>query len=222
MRATLEPVRVWDLPTRAFHWLLAATIVGSLVSAKIGGNAMVWHLRFGYLVFGLLLFRLVWGVAGGRWSRFASFVPTPARVFAYLRGARGVQAGHSPLGALSVLAMLAFLAALVATGLFADDEIASTGPLSRQVSNATASLATGWHKHIGQWVILGLVALHLAAIAFYDLHLRQRLTRAMVVGDQILPAGTPASADGAGARAVALAVFAGCATLVGWVVGDAL
>lgn len=63
-------VRVWDLPTRLFHWSLAVTIVGSVVSAKIGGNAMVWHLRFGYAVLALLLFRLVWGLVGSHWSRF--------------------------------------------------------------------------------------------------------------------------------------------------------
>ena len=60
-------VRVWDLPTRLFHWALALTIVGSVVSAKIGGNAMVWHFRFGYVVFGLVAFRVLWGLVGGRW-----------------------------------------------------------------------------------------------------------------------------------------------------------
>src|ERR1700748_1789730 len=67
-------VRVWDLPTRVFHWALALCVVGSFTSGYIGGNAMAWHLRFGYAAFALLLFRLVWGFVGGRWSRFASFV----------------------------------------------------------------------------------------------------------------------------------------------------
>lgn len=210
--------RVWDLPTRVFHWLLAATIVGSLASAKIGGNAMVWHVRLGCLVFALLLFRIVWGFVGGRWSRFVSFLPTPARLRAYLRGARGLDIGHSPLGALSVFAMLAFLAAQVATGLVADDEIATTGPLNRHVSNATASLATGWHKNIGQWVIVALIGLHLAAIAFYDFGRRQRLVRAMVNGDKALPAETPVSIDSGRTRLGALAVLLGCVALVGWIV----
>jgi len=219
---TLEAVRVWDLPTRVFHWLLAATIVGSVVSAKVGGNAMVWHLRFGVLVVALLLFRLVWGFAGGRWSRFASFMPTRPRLRAFWRGERGLDIGHSPLGALSVLAMLAMLALQVATGLVADDEIATTGPWNRHVSNATAALATGWHKNIGQWTILALVGLHVAAIAFYDLRQRKRLVRAMIGGDKPLAPGTPASADGALARAAALAIFAACVALVLWLIGGEL
>ena len=128
----MQSIRVWDLPTRLFHWLLALAVVALVVSAKIGGNAMNLHLRLGYGVFALLLFRLAWGVVGGRWSRFASFVPTPARLRAYLKGHTPIdaQVGHNPLGALSVLAMLAVLSMQVGTGLLADDEIAYAGPLA--------------------------------------------------------------------------------------------
>ena len=80
MNEPLLPTRVWDLPTRVFHWVLACCVVGSVISAKIGGNAMVWHMRLGYVVFTLLAFRLVWGLIGGRWSRFASFIYSPAAV----------------------------------------------------------------------------------------------------------------------------------------------
>ncbi len=106
-------IRIWDLPTRLFHWLLAASVVALVVTAKVGGNAMVWHFRLGYVVLALLAFRLVWGLVGGRWSRFASFVPTPGRLWRYLRGssAEADSAGHSPLGALSVLALLGVLIA---------------------------------------------------------------------------------------------------------------
>ena len=99
----MSTVRIWDLPTRLFHWLLAASVVALVVTAKVGGNAMVWHFRLGYVVLALLAFRLVWGLVGGRWSRFASFVPTPGRLWRYLRGssAEAESAGHSPLGALS-------------------------------------------------------------------------------------------------------------------------
>ena len=77
-------VRVWDLPTRLFHWVLMACVIGSVISAKIGGNAMAWHFRLGYVVFTLLAFRLLWGLVGGRWSRFASFVPGPGALRRYL------------------------------------------------------------------------------------------------------------------------------------------
>ena len=61
---TAVPVRVWDLPTRIFHWLLAACVIGSAVSAQLGGNAMVWHFRLGYTICTLLVFRLLWGLVG--------------------------------------------------------------------------------------------------------------------------------------------------------------
>ena len=102
-------VRVWDLPTRLFHWTLALLVVGSIVSAHIGSNAMAWHLRFGYVVFTLLAFRILWGLVGGHWSRFASFVYAPATTLRYLRGASRADehhdVGHNPLGAFSVLGL---------------------------------------------------------------------------------------------------------------------
>ena len=85
-------VRVWDLPTRLFHWTLALTMIGSIASAKIGGNAMVWHFRFGYLVFALLAFRILWGLVGGRWSRFGSFLFSPATTWRTRRWRRGCRA----------------------------------------------------------------------------------------------------------------------------------
>ena len=92
-------VRVWDLPTRLFHWALVVCIVGLVTTAQIGGNAMEWHFRFGYSVLTLLLFRLVWGFVGGHWSRFSSFLYSPASLLRYIRGQEdGVQPlGHSPL-----------------------------------------------------------------------------------------------------------------------------
>ena len=194
----LPLVRVWDLPTRLFHWVLAITVAGSVLSAKIGGNAMVWHFRFGYVVFTLLAFRLLWGWVGGRWSRFASFVYTPGTVWRYLRGetrpGEPLEVGHNPLGSLSVLALLAVLAVQVGTGLVADDEIANLGPLNRFVSSDTGLAATGWHKGWGQWVLLALVALHIAAIVFYRVRHHKNLVLPMVTGDKHLPSGTPASA----------------------------
>jgi cytochrome b len=162
-------VRVWDLPTRLFHWLLAACVVLLVVTGYIGGDAMPWHARVGYAVLALLLFRLAWGFVGGRWSRFKSFLYRPASVLAYVGGRAHPDhlVGHNPLGAGSVFAMLLVLAAQVGTGLFADDEIAFTGPLNRFVSNATGLAATWYHKAVGQWLLIGLVVLHLAAIAWY-------------------------------------------------------
>ena len=218
-----QPVRVWDLPTRLFHWVLALTIAGSVLSAKIGGNAMVWHFRFGFVVLTLLAFRLLWGLVGGRWSRFASFFYAPGTVLRYLRGqtrpGEHHDVGHNPLGSLSVFALLAILAVQVGTGLVGDDEIANLGPLNRFVSTATALTATSWHKDWGSTLVYILVGLHVGAIVFYLWRKKVNLVRPMVLGDKALPAGTPASADGWPQRLLALGLLAACAAGVSWLVG---
>ncbi len=215
------PVRVWDFPTRAFHWALAVTVVGSVVSAKIGGNAMVWHFRFGFVVLALVAFRILWGLVGGRWSRFASFVYAPAALLRYLRGrprpGEHLEVGHSPLASLSVFALLAVLLVQLGTGLVADDEIANLGPLNRFVASETGLLATGWHKQWGQWLLIGLVTLHVAAVLYYLFVRKTNLVGPMLSGDKLLPLGTPESADTALTRGVALLLGAGAAGLAYWV-----
>ncbi len=217
-----RPTRVWDLPTRLFHWSLALAVTGSLISGKIGGDAMVWHFRFGYAVAALLLFRLTWGLVGGRWSRFSSFVYAPATLLRYLRGRRRkgehLDVGHNPLGSLSVFAVLAVLAVQVASGSVADDEIILVGPLNRFVSGDLALQATSWHNRYGQWLVFALVGLHLAAIAWYLLKKRVNLIGPMVHGDKLLLPGTPASADRAPQRIKAVLLALAAAALVTWAV----
>jgi cytochrome b len=215
-------VRIWDLPTRIFHWLLALLVVASIVTAHVGGSAMAWHLCSGYAVFALLVFRVVWGFAGGRWSRFAAFLHAPSTTWRYVRGAslphehHGV--GHNPLGGWSVVLLLVVLAAQVATGLVADDEIATNGPLFRFVSSATSSLATHWHRNVGQWAIVALASLHVMAVLFYLLKRRQNLIAPMLHGDKRLAPDVPAAIDTARSRLLALAIAAACALLVAAVV----
>jgi cytochrome b len=222
MNDALIHVRVWDLPTRIFHWLLATCVIGSIVSGRIGGNALVWHLRLGFVVFTLLAFRILWGLVGGRWSRFSSFVYAPTAIARYLRGERRadehVDVGHNPLGAFSVFALLALLAVQVGTGLFADDEIATTGPLNKFVATATGLALTKWHKLFGQWSIIALIVLHVAAVAYYLVVKKQNLVRPMISGDKALAPNVPGSADNGRTRAVAALLVALCAMLVAWVV----
>jgi cytochrome b len=215
MASSTTSVRVWDLPTRLFHWLLLAAVVGLVITGSVGGGLMVWHFRLGYTIMALLLFRIIWGLVGGRWSRFASFVRGPGTIVRYLRGQsrpeEHAEVGHNPLGALSVLGLLGVLVLQVACGLVADDEIANVGPLNRFVSSELASWATSWHKGPGKLLLLVLVGLHVAAILFYKLAKRLDLIGPMVRGDKPLPADTPASRDDLATRVLALVVFAACA-----------
>jgi cytochrome b len=188
----------------------------------MGGDAMVWHFRIGYCIFALLAFRLLWGVVGGRWSRFASFIHSPGAILRHLRGRRrdgeDFDVGHTPSGSLSVFALLAVLMLQVASGLVADDEIDNVGPLNKFVSSGLAGKASSWHVELGQWLIIALVALHVIAIAYYLVGKRINLVRPMLSGDKPLPPGTPASSDGLPQRLLAAVLLAGCAAIVAWVV----
>ncbi len=212
-------VHIWDLPTRLFHWLLAACVVGLVITGNLGGNAMVWHFLLGQAVLTLLLFRLVWGLVGGHWSRWSQLALSPMQALDYLRGRTTAWAGHNPLGSWSVLLMLAWLLLQVGTGLVSDDEIANAGPLTALVSGAAVSAATAWHKGLGKWVLLALVLLHLAAIAWYRLRKAQALVPAMLHGDKSLPQAVPASRDGLSQRLLALLVLLACTGAVRWKVG---
>lgn len=217
--AATTRTRVWDLPTRLFHWLLALAVTGVLATGFTG--FMDWHFRLGYAVLALLLFRLVWGFAGGHWSRFSNFVHGPRAVLAYLRGESRPhhRIGHNPLGAISVFAMLAILALQVLSGLTADDAITYAGPLAHLVPSAVSDLATNWHATKGHWVVIALVVLHLVALLYYGAVRRQRLVGPMITGDKDLPADVPAipSRDGAASRLAALAAFAGCVAFAVWI-----
>jgi cytochrome b len=200
------PVRIWDLPTRVFHALLAVLVTAAIVTAEIGDDWMPWHLRCGEAVLALLAFRWIWGLVGGRWSRFASF----------LRGRAGdaERIGHNALGALSVWAFLVLLSVQVATGLVADDEVDTTGPLNAHVGTRLAKRASRWHAGWGADLIFALIALHLLAIAWYTWRKREPLLRAMWRGDKPLPPDTPASRDDRASRLLALAIAAAAAGAV--------
>lgn len=211
-------VRIWDLPTRLFHWLLAACVIGLVVTGNVGGNAMVWHFRLGYAVLTLLLFRVLWGIFGGHWSRWTRLALAPRHVLAYLRGEAADWAGHNPLGSWSVVLILLWLLLQVATGLVSDDEIASAGPLTALVSGATVSAATAWHKGWGKAVLIALVIVHIAAIAWYRVRKSQALIPAMLHGDKSLSQTVPASRDGLVQRMLALLLVAVCAAIVRWLI----
>lgn len=213
-------IRVWDLPTRIFHWALVVCVIGSVTTAQIGGDAMAWHFRSGYTILSLLLFRILWGMTGGRWSRFSSFLYSPATVLRYLKGQGQPEhaIGHTPLGAGSVFALLGFLLLQVATGLISDDEIASAGPLTQFASNAMVRAATYYHTHVGKLILLALILLHIGAISFYYFRKREDLIRPMIHGNKETTVQMQGSRDDAGSRAMAAAIFVGCGSLVYWLV----
>lgn len=215
---TVAIIKVWDLPTRMFHWSLLALVAVCWWTGEDGD--IDWHMRCGYAVLALLLFRLAWGFAGSSTARFASFVTSPRKVLAYLAGMRPAATphfGHNPAGGWMVMLLLLVLLAVSLTGLFANDDILSEGPLARHISKRLSDLATAWHEH-GFHALLALVALHVSAILFYLLVKKDDLVRPMLTGSRRVPQGVTLPVLHMRSGWLALAVFGGAAGLVGLLV----
>ncbi|OGP59051.1 MAG: hypothetical protein A2V65_12655 [Deltaproteobacteria bacterium RBG_13_49_15] len=206
-------ILVWDFPTRLFHWLLVAFVAISFVTGKISTGIMTYHERSGAVILALILFRFGWGFFGGHYSRFVSFVRGPAEVVRYGLTLFNKDApkylGHNPLGGWSILAMLGALLIQVATGLFANDDIVTEGPLYHWVSKSTSDWLTMLHK-INQNLIIILVAVHLLAVLFYLIIKRENLIKPMITGFKIWSGNATCS----GGNRWAALLFAGSAALL--------
>jgi cytochrome b len=189
---------------------MAVAVLASVITGELGGNLIDWHGRVGVLLLGLLVFRLIWGFIGSTHARFANFFPTPERITAYLKGQwQGI--GHNPLGALSAIALLCVLAALVVTGLFANDDIAFQGPLFNLVSKDLSNKLSSLHA-LSFNALIVLVPLHLAAIVYYVRVKKHNLVVPMLTGEKIVPKAHAVELSGGGVlRFVAAMTIAGVA-----------
>lgn len=216
--AANENTIVWDLPLRLFHWALAALMVFSYATAKVGGLWLEWHLRSGLAILALLMFRLLWGIVGSTNARFVNFVRGPRAVIGYLRGMRhGAPRypGHNPAGGWMVLLLLAIGLTLGVSGLFSDDSISTSGPLAAKVSAATVSAMTRVH-HFAVDVLLAGAALHVLAITFYFGVKGQNLVVPMLTGRGSIPPNSDGRRAGRWDNARALFLFMLCITFVYW------
>jgi cytochrome b len=180
-----RPVLVWDGPTRAFHWLLVLLILTSWRTGEAGGEWLRYHFWSGYAILTLVLFRIVWGVVGGTHARFANFVrgiPTALHhVRELMRPGPTSDVGHNAIGGWMIVILLAVLLFQTGTGLFADDDIVTTGPLGDLVSSTVRSRLTTLHKYNFELIEV-LVGVHIAAVLVYWLFKRQNLIGAMITG----------------------------------------
>ena len=200
-------IRLWDLPLRIFHWSLALAVTAAIITGKLGGPWMELHGKAGLAIVGLLAFRLVWGLIGSTHARFLRFAPTPAKLRAYLQGRwRGV--GHNPLGAFAVFALLGLLAVQAGTGLFSNDDIAFSGPLFNAIDDALAGRLTGIHRQLAD-VLLALLVVHLAAIAFHLCVKKDNLLKPMMTGWKEVASGQSAEQGGPVAFLIAMAIALG-------------
>jgi cytochrome b len=208
---------VWDLPLRIFHWLFAASLLAAWATAKLGFAWMQWHFWIGYEVMGLLVFRVLWGIFGPKHSRFAHFLKGPTGVAGYVRSlwraraadaAQSAPAGHNPLGALMVVLMLLLAALQVASGLFASDDIAWSGPYAASVADTMVKRLTALHD-LNINLIWAAIALHVGAIIFYAQVKKINLVPAMLTGykpAQAVPDGEQIESSELWKAAVVLAI----------------
>lgn len=198
----MHRIRLWDLPTRLFHWLLAAAVLAAFITEKTGD--MDAHALVGLGVIGLLVFRIVWGFTGSTYARFTQFVRGPQAIRDYLQG-RWQGEGHNPLGALSVLAFLLVLLVQAGTGVFANDDSTFFGPLYALVSRETSDLLARIHR-LQEPVIIALVLLHISAIVFYARVKRKKLLKPMLTGIQENASPQALDAQGGGWLAFVIAL----------------
>lgn len=183
--STHEKVKVWDPLTRVFHWSLAGLFVFLIVSGDLGDDLMQWHFFAGYLLSGLILFRVLWGFFGPEPVRFSSFVRGPASTLRYLkqqlRGTPDHYYSHNPLGGWMVIMLLLLLAVQAASGLMTSDDILWDGPFYAAVSEQTASLAGAVHHKL-QGLLQLLVILHICAVIYHKVRYKEALVPAMIHG----------------------------------------
>jgi cytochrome b len=185
-RMQQNTVKVWDPLVRIFHWSLVAGFSVAYLSGEIEGLTL--HVWSGYLVGGLILFRLLWGFIGTEHARFHDFVYSPAVVVAYARDLLRHQArrylGHNPLGGAMVVALLVLIALATATGLVVYATDKQSGPLAGLLGGAPDwlnELAEETHEFLSNLALL-LVGLHIAGVFVSSALHRENLVRAMITG----------------------------------------
>lgn len=216
-----DPARVlvWDIPVRLFHWSLVALMIALVITAKVPVDVIELHATLGRAVLALVLFRVLWGVAGSSYARFSQFVRGPGAVIDYARSlfARrsAFVAGHNPLGGWMVVVLLVAVTLQVVLGLFSNDDIMFDGPLAYLVSKEISDSITGLHGLMFNLLLI-LVVLHVSAVIWHMLFRGENLLFAMFTGHKELPTGANAEDAQGGSIWLALLLFIISAALVFW------
>lgn len=188
----LRPLKVWDLPTRLFHWVLVVLVAGAWYTGENG--PIEWHARFGQAILALVVYRIIWGIIGSSTAQFWNFIRGPKAVLAYAKGlltGKGSEpVGHNPLGACMIIALLVILATQASFGLMSNDDIFFEGPLFNLVGKEMSDTLTGLHVLLFN-IILAAVCIHIVAALLYLLLKRENLIGAMITGVKWWPEPLP-------------------------------
>lgn len=180
-------VKIWDIPTRIFHWVLVLLFLFLIYSGRWDDSLMQWHFYSGYALSGLIIFRILWGVVGTRYARFRSFVTSPIQGLSYLKATFTGKAkhfyGHNPAGSMMVLMLILLLALQVASGLVMSDEVLWEGPFYASVSDELASLGAQIH-HTVQSILVYLVGFHILGVIVHSILFKEKLVASMITGSK--------------------------------------
>ena len=191
-RGRLLPLKVWDLPTRVFHWLLAALVGGAWYTAEYG--PMEIHALIGQAILTLVVYRLFWGIFGSETARFWNFIKGPRAVLGYakglLTGTSNEPVGHNPLGACMIVALLILLVMQAVFGLMGNDDIFFEGPLFNLVGKEWSDTLTGYHHLLFNGILLAVI-IHVSAAIFYLVVKRENLIGPMITGMKWWPTPLP-------------------------------
>lgn len=179
----LHKIKVWDLPTRLFHWTLVILFIGMAFSGMTGRLNI--HLPAGLLMLTLIVTRIIWGFVGSSTSRFSNFVKGPRQIRRYLKNeiTENEQPGHNPLGALMVIALIGGVLLQVITGLFAKDMNSYTfnGYLNKFVSDEAGEMFLYAHIVIF-WLLVAAAVVHILTVVLYKVVKKNNLIIPMITG----------------------------------------
>jgi cytochrome b len=217
-------IKIWDLPTRVFHWLLVISFAAAYFSNLLGVSYFVYHLWSGYFAIILLVFRLFWGIIGSHHSRFINFIPNPTETIRYLQSLVKCKSktyqGHNPLGAWMVLFLIVALLVQAITGLFANDEIFNAGPLYAYVSHEISLWLTSIHKDLFYWIFAAVV-IHVLAVFFYLFIKRENLIKSMITGKKSADDQTDISSSNTASPWLAFFLIVIISAVLAWIVVSA-
>lgn len=189
----LQRLRIWDLPTRLFHWLLVGAVAACAYTGFLGpANLLHVHVWAGYAIAALVLWRLVWGLLGSEFSRIDRLTGALPKLGEHARGLVRLSPkhyiGHNPAGSLMILALLLVLASMCATGLMVLGGGEKQGPLAGLLSWSFGHTVKGVHKILA-YLLLAMIVGHLAGVVAETVLLRVSLVRGMITGWLPLPEG---------------------------------
>lgn len=166
-----QKILIWDLPTRVFHWSLAICFIGAVLTQE-SEKYRLFHVSFGYTMLGLIIFRLLWGVIGTRYSRFSSFLFGFKEIKGYILGLvrnRPVHyLGHNPIGSIAIYLILTIVLGISITGYCIFNDVG-------------ANWYSEAHELMANFLI-GIVVIHILGVIASSLLHKENLVRSMLSG----------------------------------------